>query len=143
MKGQVPCRVQWVTRPAEMHNLVETMLASGAVLLGRSDYDVATEDLDAVDDAETGPLSIAEFRVGREELERRVAELIGRLGPGETVLLDLCGQRLKVQVLPIAGEHGVIIRKADGVHRLPRTGAGTRRSDDRWLAREFGRAVPA
>ena len=136
MQAELPCRVQWVTRPEHMHGLVEKMLALGAVLVGRSAYDSSTEDLDAMADAEAGPLSIAEFKVDPVVLRRQLIEVVGCLAVGETLLVDLTSKRLKVQVLPVASDHGVVIRKADGVHRLPRGRTGRRR-ETRWLAHQL------
>jgi hypothetical protein len=118
-----------------MHELVEKMLALGAVLIGRSAYDPSTEDLDAMADAESGPLSIAEFKVDAAVLRHQLIEMVECLAMAETLLVDLTSKRLKVQVLPVAGDHGVVIRRADGVHRLPRARSGRRHT--RWLANQL------
>lgn len=133
MQARLPCRVQWVTRPEHMQELVEKLVAAGGVLIARSGYDVSTDDLDAVADAETGRLSIAEFKIDPDEVRRQVVEIVRRLATGETLLIDLTGKRFKVQLLPVPGVHGVIIRRADGVHRLPRPKRGLRHADTSWL----------
>jgi hypothetical protein len=134
MQAGVTCRVQWVTRPDRMHELVEKMLALGAVLVGRSAYDPSTEDLDAMADAESGPLSIAEFKVDAAVLRHQLIEMVECLAMADTLLVDLTSKRLKVQVLPVASDHGVVIRRADGVHRLPRGRSGRH---TRWLANQL------
>lgn len=121
-----------------MQELVEKLVAVGAVLIARSGYDVSTEDLDAVADAETGRLSIAEFKIDPDEVLRQVVGIVRRLPEGETLLIDLTGKCCKVQLLPVAGAHGVIVRKADGVHRLPRPTRGWQRRDTSWLSRQLG-----
>ena len=127
--------MQWVTRPDLMHELVEKMLALGAVLVGRSAYDPSTEDLDAMADAESGPLSIAEFKVDAAVLRHQLIEMVECLAMADTLLVDLTSKRLKVQVLPVASDHGVVIRRADGIHRLPRGRSGRRHT--RWLANQL------
>lgn len=120
-----------------MQELVEKLVAVGAVLIARSGYDVSTEDLDAVADADTGRLSIAEFKLDPDEVRRQVVAIVRRLAAGETLLIDLTGKRFKVQLLPVAGAHGVIIRRADGMHRLPRLESGSRHRDMSWLTHQL------
>jgi hypothetical protein len=136
---RLPCRVQWVTRPEDMHGLVARLTAAGGVLVARSAYDVATEDLDTLADADTGRLSIAEFQLDATELRRQLVQSVKQLANGDTLLIDLTGRRIKVQLLPVAGEHGVIIRRADGIHRLARAtaGAGPRRRETSWLTHQL------
>lgn len=140
MGMRLPCRVQWVTRPEDMHDLVERLTAAGGVLVARSAYDVATEDLDALADAETGHLSIAEFRLDPDEVRRQVVAIVRRLTAGETLLIDLTGKRFKVQLLPVTGVHGVIIRRADGMHRLARPKRGSGQRDASWLTHQLAQA---
>lgn len=132
-----PCRVQWVTRPDRMHDLVEKLVAAGGILVARSSYDVSTEDLDVMADADTGRLSIAEFKLDADAVTRQVADITDRLGPCETLLIDLTGRRTKVQVLPVPGEHGVIVRRYDGLRRFPRQVSGMAHRDSRWLKRQL------
>ena len=131
------CRVQWVTRPDQMASLVERLTRSGGILMARSGYDMATEDLDAIEDAETGRLSIAEFTVDSRELTKQVVAASNRLGAEETLLIDLTGRRPKVQLLPVPGEHGVIVRRYDGLRRFPRSTNGFGRHNTRWLAHQL------
>ena len=136
--GEVmPCRVQWVTRPDRMHAVIETLTAAGATMVARRGYDVTTEDLDLVADAETGRLSIAEFRLDPSELRRQVLDVTNQLTPAETLLIDLSGPRAKIQVLPVPGDYGVIVRRCDGLRRFPRSGNGFRRDSSRWLANQL------
>lgn len=136
---RLPCRVQWVTRPQDMHDLVARLTAAGGELVARSAYDVATEDLDALADAETGRLSIAEFKLDSAELRRQLVQSVKQLASGDTLLIDLTGRRIKVQLLPVPGEDGVIIRRADGIHRLARATAqgGPRRRQTNWLTHQL------
>jgi hypothetical protein len=129
-----PCRVQWVTRANQMPGVVERLTRSGGTLVARSGYALSTEDLDVVEDRETGKLSIAEFTVDRRELTRQVVAASNRLGAKETLLIDLTGRRPKVQVLPIPGEFGVIVRRRDGLRRFPRSSGGIGRHTTSWLA---------
>ena len=129
-----PCRVQWVTRASQMAGLVQEVTSSGGNLVARSSYDIATEDLDLIDDSDAGHLSIAEFSVDPDELTRQVVALSDRLGDEETLLIDLCGPRPKVQILPVAGKHGVIVRRRDGLLRFPRSVVGHSRRHRQWLA---------
>jgi len=129
-----PCRVQWVTKASQMAGLVEAMTNSGSNLVARSSYDIATEDLDLIEDSDAGHLSIAEFSVDPNELSRQVIALSDRLGDDETLLIDLCGSRPKVQLLPVAGKHGVIVRRRDGLLRFPRSVVGHSRRHRHWLA---------
>jgi len=129
-----PCRVQWVTRASQMAGLVEAMTNSGSNLVARSSYDIATEDLDLIEDSDAGHLSIAEFSVDPTELSRQVVALSDRLGDEETLLIDLCGSRPKVQLLPVSGKHGVIVRRRDGLLRFPRSVVGHSRRHRHWLA---------
>lgn len=128
------CRVQWVTRASQMAGLVEEMTSSGNDLVARSSYDIATEDLDLIEDLDAGHLSIAEFYVDPHELTRQVVALSDRLGDEETLLIDLCGSRPKVQLLPVSGKHGVIVRRSDGLLRFPRSVVGFSRRHRHWLA---------
>lgn len=132
-----PCRVQWVTRANQMPSVVERLTRSGGTLVARSGYAISTEDLDIVEDRETGKLSIAEFAVDRRELTRQVVAAGNRLGATETLLIDLTGRRPKVQVLPIAGEFGMIVRRPDGLRRFPRSTAGLGRHTTSWLANQL------
>lgn len=132
-----PCRVQWVTRARDMSGIVEQLKRSGGTLVARSSYDVATEDLDIIDDSDTGHLGIAEFKIDPVELTRQVVATSNRLGAGETLLIDLTGSRPKVQVLPVPGKHGVIVRRVDGLRRFPRSTAGFGRHNTRWLAEQL------
>jgi len=127
-------RVQWVTRASHMGGLVEQLTNSGGNLLARSGYDIATEDLDLIDDSDAGHLSIAEFSVDPDELTRQVVALSDRLGEEETLLIDLCSPRPKVQLLPVSGKYGVIVRRADGLLRFPRSVVGHSRRHRHWLA---------
>jgi|GEM_PF-1145435 len=129
-----PCRVQWVTRARDMSSVVERLKLSGGTLLGRSGYDVATEDLDVIDDSEAGYLSIAEFKIDPLALTQQVVATSNRLGADETLLIDLTGPRPKVQLLPVPGENGVVVRRRDGLRRFPRSSAGFGRDNTRWLA---------
>ncbi len=134
----LPCRVQWVARPNRMAEVVERFTRSGGVLVARSGYDVPTEDLDVLDDAETGRLSIAEFKLDPLELTRQVVAASAELEPGETLLIDLTGPRLKVQVLPVPSHNVVIVRRKDGLRRFRRSRVGL----GRWLIDQFSRALP-
>ncbi len=136
-------RVQWVTPPDRMHDLVEKLVAAGGTLVARSSYDASTEDLDAVYDAETGRLSIAEFRLDAGELAKQVVNATRRLAEDETLLIDLTGKRAKVQLLPVPGDHGIIVRRYDGLRRFPRCQTGVSRYRQRWLARELAQGIPA
>lgn len=127
-------RVQWVTPASHMGGLVERLTSSGGNLLGRSSYDIATEDLDLIDDLDAGHLSIAEFSVDPHELTKQVVALSDRLGEAETLLIDLCGPRPKVQLLPVSGKYGVIVRRRDGLLRFPRSVVGFSRRHRHWLA---------
>lgn len=129
-----PCRVQWVTRANQMAGLVEEMTSSGGNLVARSSYDMATEDLDLIDDSDAGHLSIAEFSVDPNEMARRVVALSDQLAEDETLLIDLRGARPKVQLLPVSGKHGVIVRRRDGLLRFPRSVVGHSRRHRHWLA---------
>jgi hypothetical protein len=118
-----------------MAGLVEQLTSSGGNLLGRSSYDITTEDLDLIDDSDAGRLSIAEFSVvDPTELSRQVVALSDRLDETETLLIDLCGPRPKVQLLPVRGKYGVIVRRRDGLHRFPRSMVGSSRRHREWLA---------
>lgn len=132
-----PCRVQWVTRAGDMSGVVEWLQRSGGTLLGRSGYDVSTEDLDVIDDRETGRLSIAEFKIDPVALTCQVVATSNRLDAGETLLIDLTGPRPKVQLLPVPGENGMVVRRHDGLRRFPRSAAGFGRHNTRWLAGQF------
>ncbi len=138
-----PCRVQWVTRAKDMSGVVERLKRSGGSLVARSSYDVAPADLDLIADCETGYLSIAEFSVDPVELTRQVVAASNQLGVGETLLIDLTGSRPKVQVLPVPGEHGVIVRRYDGLRRFPRSTAGFGRHNTRWLAGQLAQGGQA
>lgn len=127
-------RVQWVTPASHMAGLVEQLTSSGGNLLGRSGYDITTEDLDLIDDTDAGRLSIAEFSVDPTELSRQVVALSDRLGEAETLLIDLCGPRPKVQLLPVSGKYAVIVRRRDGLFRFPRSVVGFSRRHRHWLA---------
>jgi hypothetical protein len=127
-------RVQWVTPASHMGVLVEQLTSSGGNLLGRSSYDISTEDLDLIDDSDAGHLSIAEFSVDPAELSRQVVALSDRLGESETLLIDLCGPRRKVQLLPVSGKYGVIVRRPEGLLRFPRSVVGFSRRHRHWLA---------
>lgn len=129
-----PYRVQWVTRANQMAGLVEQLTNSGGNLVARSSYDIPTEDLDLIDDLDAGHLSIAEFYVDPHELTRRVVALSDRLGDEETLVIDLCGARPKVQLLPVAGKYSVIVRRTDGLLRFPRSVVGFSRRHRHWLA---------
>lgn len=129
-----PCHVQWVTRANLMAGVVERLTRSGGNLVAHSGYDVSTEDLDVIDDRETGHLSIAEFIVDPLELTRQVVAASNRLGAKETLLIDLTGLRPKVQILPVQGEHGVIVRRREGLRHFPRSTTGLGRHTTRWLA---------
>ena len=127
-------RVQWVTPASRMGGFVERVTRSGGSLLGRSGYEISTEDLDLIDDSEAGRLSVAEFSVDADELTRQVMELSDRLGEKETLLIDLCGPRPKVQLLPVPGKYRAIVRRRDGLFRFPRSVAGFSRRHRNWLA---------
>lgn len=128
------CRVQWVTPAHQMAEVVERLTRSGGNLVARSGYDVSTEDLDVIEDCDPGYLSIAEFTVDPMELTRQVIAASDQLAVDETLLIDLTGKRPKVQVLPVASEHGVIVRRYDGLRRFPRSAAGFSHHNIRWLA---------
>lgn len=132
-----PCRVQWVTRTRDMSGVVERLERSGGMLVARSSYDLATEDLDIIDDSEIGNLGIAEFEIDPVELARQVVATCSGLDADETLLIDLTGSRPKVQVLPVPGEHGVIVRRLDGLRRMPRSSAAFGRHDTTWLAEQL------
>lgn len=136
-------RVQWVTPPDRMHELVQKLVAAGGTLVARSSYDSSTEDLDAVYDAETGRLSIAEFHLCPSELARQVVDATRELAEDETLLIDLTGQRAKVQLLPVPGDHGIIVRRYDGLRRFPRSQNGVSRYRQQWLARELAQGNAA
>lgn len=129
-----PCRVQWVTRARDMSGVVERLRRSGGTLVGRSGYDLAAADLDVIDDRETGRLSIAEFKIDPMALTCQVVATSNQLGAGETLLIDLTGPRPKVQLLPVPGENGVVVRGHEGLRRFPRSAAGFGRHNTRWLA---------
>jgi hypothetical protein len=129
-----PCRVQWVTRSSQMAGLVDQLTRSGGNLLARSGYDIATEDLDLIEDSDAGHLSIAEFSVDPNELTRQVIALSDQLGEEETLLIDVCGSRPKVQLLPVSGKYCVIVRRHDGLLRFPRSIVGHSRRHRQWLA---------
>jgi hypothetical protein len=133
-----PCRVQWVARPNQMAEVVERLTRSGGILVARSGYDVPTEDLDVLNDAETGRLSIAEFKLDPIELTRQVLTACADLGPGETLLIDLTGPRYKVQVLPVPSNNVVIVRRNGGLRRFRRSHVGL----NQWLGDQFSRAMP-
>lgn len=137
MLSRQPCRVQWVTRANQMAHMVERVTRSGGNLVAKSSYDVSTEDLDLIEDRDTGRLSIAEFMVEPKELARQVVAASNQLGPTDTLLIDLTGTRPKIQVLPVNGEHGVIVRAGDGLRRFPRSTAGLGRYNTRWLSRRL------
>jgi hypothetical protein len=126
-----------------MHELVRKLVAAGGTLVARSSYDCTTEDLDAVYDAETGRLSIAEFHLCPKELARQVIDATRKLAKNETLLIDLTGKRAKVQLLPVPGDHGIIVRNYDGLRRFPRSEAGISRYRQQWLARELTQGAPA
>ena len=136
-------RVQWVTRAEHMQELVDQLLAAGATLLARSSYDASPEDLDAVHDAEPGRLSIAEFQLDPLVLAKQVLAATRQLAADETLLIDLTGSRAKVELLPVPGDHGIIVRRYDGLRRFPRSQTGVNRYRVRWLARELAQGVPA
>jgi hypothetical protein len=120
-----------------MHDLVEKLVAAGGILVARSGYDASTEDLDAMADVDTGRLSIAELELDAEAMTRQVADITDQLAPGETLLIDLTGRRTKVQLLPVPGDHGVIVRRYDGLRRFPRRPGGMAHRDSHWLKREL------
>jgi len=136
-------RVQWVIRPERMCALVERICAVGGTLVAKSSYDASTEDLDAILDAETGRLSIAEFRLDPIELAKQVIAATRELATDETLLIDLTSKRAKIQLLPVPGENGIIIRRYDGLRRFPRSPTGFSRYRTRWLAQQLAQPVPA
>ena len=117
-----------------MRDLMTMLTAGGGRLVARSSYDCSTEDLDVLNDAETGHLSIAEVELDPRALTAQVMTMADRLSSAETILIDLTGPRPKVQLLPVPGEHGVIVRRIDGLRRFARSAAGFGRHDTRWLA---------
>lgn len=133
----LPCRVQWVTRRRDMRHVVERMARAGGQLISRSDFEASTEDLDDLADAEMGELSIAEFSVDPAELCMQVVATTNCLAPGDTLIIDLSRPRPRVQLLPASGDHGVIVRKADGVRRFSRRASGFGRDNARWLAEQL------
>lgn len=143
MRHRRTSRVQWVTRSDWMHNLVEKLVAAGGTLVARSGYDVSTEDLDAIEDAETGRLSIAEFKLDADTAIGLVADIADRLAPGETLLIDLTGRRTKVQLLPVPSDHGVIVRRGDGLRRFPRRSGSVAHRDNDWLKRQLTQGAAA
>lgn len=136
-------RVQWVTRPERMCDLVEKLSAVGGTLVAKSSYDASTEDLDAIFDADTGRLTIAEFKLDPIELAKQVIAATRELTSDETLLIDLTGKRAKVQLLPVPGDSGIIIRRYDGLRRFPRSPAGFSRYRTRWLAQQLAQPVAA
>jgi hypothetical protein len=120
-----------------MDDLVAKLVSAGGILVARSGYDVTTEDLDTMADADTGRLSIAELELDAEAMTRQVADITDRLAPEETLLIDLTGRRTKVQLLPVPGDHGVIVRRYDGLRRFARRANGLAHQDSRWLKRQL------
>lgn len=127
-------RVQWVTRQSDMTGLVERLTQRGAKLVARSGFEAASRDLDELDDADPGFLSIAEFSLEPGKLRRQVIARSRRLGSGETMIVDLTRACARVQVFPVAVAARLIVRRTGGVERLPRCGARHGRRDARWLA---------
>ena len=62
---------------------------------------------------------------------------------GETLLIDLTGRRAKVQLLPVPGDHGVIVRRYDGLRRFARRANGLAHQDSRWLKRQLTQGARA
>lgn len=132
-----PCRVQWVTRRSDLSEVVDRLADAGATLVSRSACEPRTVDLDEVGDAETGFLSIAEFGLDTETLTAHLASTARGLPAGETMIIDLTGSRLRVAVLPVGGNHGVIVRDVSGVRRFPRPALGFGRDTARRLVDRF------
>jgi hypothetical protein len=126
-----------------MRELVEKLCTVGGTLVAKSSYDASTEDLDAISDAETGRLSIAEFKLDPVELARQVIAATRELASDETLLIDLTSKRTKIQLLPVPGDNGIIIRRYDGLRRFPRSPAGFSRYRTRWLAQQLAQPVLA
>ena len=126
-----------------MRELVEKLCAVGGTLVAKSSYDASTEDLDAILDAETGRLTIAEFKLDPIEVAKQVIAATRELASDETLLIDLTGRHAKVQLLPVPGDSGIIVRRYDGLRRFPRSPSGFSRYRTHWLAQQLAQPVPA
>lgn len=133
----MPCRVQWVTRRSELSRLVDLLAVSGAMLVSRSSFELETRDLDELEDAETGFMSIAELTIDADQLASHLSAAARTLPTGETMLIDLTGPRLRVALFPVGGASGVIIRDTQLVRRIPRPAAGFGRGTARRLIDRF------
>ncbi len=137
MKQVLPCRVQWVTQRGDLSRLVDLLAASGAILVSRSAFELETRDLDELEDAETGFLSIAELSMDADQLASHLSAAAATLPAGETMIIDLTGPRLRVSLFPVGGASGVVIRDTGDVRRIPRPAAGFGRSTARKLITRF------
>lgn len=141
--GQLlPGRAQWVARRKDMRRVVDSITQGGGRLISRSDFEAAREDLDDLADADTGELSIAEFSIDPLELTRQVVATANRLASGDTLIIDLTGSRPRVQLLPASGDHGIIVRQADGVRRFARSPSGFGRDNTLWLVEQLTDPTP-
>jgi hypothetical protein len=129
--------VQWVTGRSDLSKLVDHLADAGATLVSRSACEPTTGDLDELDDAEIGFLSIAEFGVNTDLLTSHLACTARGLPLGETMIIDLTGSRLRVAVLPVGGIHSVIVREASGVRRFARPARGFSHDTARRLVDRF------
>lgn len=131
------CRVQWVTERGDLSRLVDLLAESGAILVSRSGCELETRDLDELEGAETGFLSIAEVSMDADQLASHLSAAAATLPVAETMIIDLTGPRLRVSLVPVGGASGVVIRDTLGVRRIPRPTAGFGRRTARSLIARF------
>lgn len=103
------------------------MVSDGGQLVARSAFEPETAELDELGDGELGDpalgLGIVEVSVDPASLARRMSAAVAAQAEAETVVVDFTGRRIRFQILPVGGDHAVIVRAPEGVERFRRRSA--------------------
>lgn len=127
MRERAACRVQWVAPRHDLGDHIEAMVSDGGQLVARSAFEPETAELDELGDGELGDpalgLGIVEVSVDPASLARRMTAAVAAQAEAETVVVDFTGRRIRFQILPVGGDHAVIVRAPEGVERFRRRSA--------------------
>lgn len=128
MRERTACRVQWVAPRLELGSILRAMVSDGGQLVARSAFEPETAELDELGDGELGDpaigLGIMEVSVDPSSLARQMSAAVAAQAEAETVIADFTGRRIRFQVLPVGGDHAVIVRAPEGVRRFRRCADG-------------------
>ncbi len=128
MRERTACRVQWVAPRHDLGDHIEAMVSDGGQLVARSAFEPETAELDELGDGELGDpalgLGIMEVSVDPASLARRMTAAVAAQADAETVVVDFTGRRIRFQILPVGGDHAVIVRAPEGIERFRRRSAG-------------------